>query len=97
MIPKRRNEYPSVESTARVASHTFLRLLLAAASIIFLPVAVEPVNATISTSMCAASAAPPTAPREGTVFTTPGGNLMFVSNPYHVDFQYTPCFLDELG
>lgn len=54
---------------------TFFKLLLAAASIIFRPVTVDPVNATLSTSLCAESAAPPTGPREGIVFTTPGGNL----------------------
>lgn len=32
-------------------------------------------DATLSTSGCAAKAAPPTGPREGTVLTTPGGNL----------------------
>ena len=96
-IPNRRNEHSSAEFTVRVASRTFFKLLLAAASIIFLPVTVDPVNATLSTSMWAASAAPPTAPREGTVFTTPGGNLIPVSNRYRVGLRYTPCFFDELG
>lgn len=39
------------------------------------PVMVEPVNATLSTSGCAARAAPPTGPKDGTVLTTPGGKL----------------------
>ena len=43
---------------------------------IFLPVIVEPVNAALSTSGCAAKAAPPTGPSDGTVFGTPGGNLI---------------------
>ena len=86
MIPKRRGEYPSFEFAVRAASRTLFKLLLAAASMIFLPVAVDPVNATLSTSMWAANAAPPTTPREGTVFTTPGGNLISVSNRYRVDF-----------
>lgn len=55
--------------------HTFLRLLLAAASMILRPVAVLPVKAILSTSLWADSAAPPTEPRDGTVLTTPGGNL----------------------
>lgn len=59
----------------QVRGHTFFRLLLAAASMILRPVTVLPVNATLSTSLCPASAAPPTEPSEGTVFTTPGGNL----------------------
>lgn len=59
-----------------VGVFAFLRLLLAAASWILRPVMVEPVNATLSTSRWEAKAAPPTGPREGTVFTTPGGNLV---------------------
>src|SRR5258707_607714 len=54
----------------------FFRLLFAAASIILRPVKVEPVKATLSTSIWPASAAPPIGPKEGTVFTTPGGNLI---------------------
>lgn len=57
------------------SGHTFLRLDFAAASIIFLPVKVDPVNAILSTSGWAESAAPPIEPREGTVLITPGGNL----------------------
>src|SRR5580693_1220688 len=37
------------------------------------PVKCEPVNATLSTSGCAASAAPAVSPYPGTTFTTPGG------------------------
>ena len=54
---------------------TFLRLLAAAAARILRPVAVEPVKATLSTSLWAANAAPPTGPREGMVLITPGGKL----------------------
>lgn len=86
VIPKCRNEYPSVEFAVRAASRTFFRLLLAAASITFLPVTVDPVNATLSTSMWAANAAPPTAPREGTVLITPGGNLISVRNLHRFCF-----------
>lgn len=39
------------------------------------PVSVEPVKATLSTSLWAASAAPPMLPYDGTVFMTPGGKL----------------------
>lgn len=62
---------------------TFFRLLLAAASIILRPVMVEPVNATLSTSRCEARAAPPTGPKEGTVLTTPAGNLTRKLTPSH--------------
>jgi hypothetical protein len=34
------------------------------------------VNATLFTSICMDKAAPPTDPREGIVFTTPGGKLV---------------------
>jgi hypothetical protein len=54
---------------------TFFKLLLAAASMTLRPVTVDPVNATLSTSMWADKAAPPIDPREGIVFTTPGGKL----------------------
>lgn len=54
---------------------TFLRLLVAAAPRILRPVTVEPVKATLSTPLWAASAAPPTGPSEGMVFITPGGKL----------------------
>ena len=37
------------------------------------PVRCEPVNATLSTSGCAASAAPAVSPKPGTTLTTPGG------------------------
>ena len=40
---------------------------------IFCPVRCEPVNATLSTSGCEASAAPAVSPSPGTTFTTPGG------------------------
>jgi hypothetical protein len=75
MTPARENERPLVDFAPHVGSHTFFRLLFAAASMIFRPVTVDPVNATLSTSIWADNAAPPTAPSEGTVFTTPGGNL----------------------
>lgn len=61
--------------TSDLMPPTFFRLLLAAASIILRPVIVEPVNATLSTSRWEDNAAPPTEPSEGTVLTTPGGNL----------------------
>lgn len=65
---------------------------------IFRPVAVDPVNATLSTSMWDDKAAPPTGPKDGMVFTTPGGNLE--SFPVVVitlfTFRHSPCFLDEL-
>lgn len=54
---------------------TFLRLLFAAASMILRPVAVLPVNATLSTSGWEVRAAPPIDPKDATVLTTPGGNL----------------------
>jgi hypothetical protein len=54
---------------------TFLRLLSAAAARILRPVTVEPVKAILSTPLWAASAAPPTGPREGIVLITPGGKL----------------------
>jgi hypothetical protein len=57
-------------------------LEFAAAAMILRPVTVEPVNATLSTSICAASAAPPTGPSDGTVFTTPGGNLLSRQHPH---------------
>src|ERR1700685_4246459 len=37
------------------------------------PVTCDPVNATLSTSGCDASAAPAVSPKPGTTFTTPGG------------------------
>ena len=66
---------PIIHSKRQSQRRTFLRLLFDAASMILRPVTVLPVNATLSTSMCDASAAPPMDPSEGTVFTTPGGNL----------------------
>ena len=76
MTPERGDKCIFVEFVPRAGSRTFFKLLFAAASMIFRPVIVDPVNATLSTSMWDDSAAPPIAPREGTVFTTPGGNLM---------------------
>jgi len=55
---------------------TFFKLLFAAASMTLRPVTVDPVNATLSTPIWADNAAPPTDPREGIVFTTPGGKLV---------------------
>jgi hypothetical protein len=43
-------------------SFTFFKLLFAAASMILRPVIVDPVNAILSTSGCAANAAPPIGP-----------------------------------
>jgi len=63
------------EKVERPVQFTFFKLLFAAASMILRPVIVDPVNATLSTSGCAARAAPPTGPWEGTVLMTPGGNL----------------------
>ncbi len=54
------------------SSDTFLRLP-AAAWTISLPTSVEPVNATLSTSGCAASAAPAVSPKPVTMLTTPAG------------------------
>ncbi len=54
------------------SSDTFFRLPFAA-STIFLPTSVEPVNATLSTSSCPDRAAP-ASPKPGTMLTTPGGN-----------------------
>jgi len=75
-------EIPVNVSAPRTIDHdenslnTFLRLDFAAASIILLPVIVDPVKATLSTSMWDARAAPPTGPRDGTVLTTPAGKLV---------------------
>ena len=55
------------------SSETFLRFDCAASCITALPVAVEPVNAMQSTSMCAASAVPAGWPKPGTTLNTPGG------------------------
>lgn len=74
-----RTKKTSLEDHRSREPFTFFKLLFAAASMILRPVTVEPVNATLSTSICDASAAPPTAPSEGTVFTTPGGKLPFRS------------------
>ena len=67
---------PIIHSKRQSQRRTFLRLLFDAASMILRPVTVLPVNATLSTSMCDESAAPPTEPSDGTVFTTPGGKLL---------------------
>ena len=55
------------------SSDTFFKLP-AAACTISLPTSVEPVNATLSTSGCAASAAPAVSPKPVMMLTTPGGN-----------------------
>jgi hypothetical protein len=55
------------------SNDTFLRFP-AAAWTISLPTSVEPVNATLSTSGCAASAAPAVSPNPVRMLTTPGGN-----------------------
>ena len=98
MIPERGNEYPFAEFAPQTGLRTFFKLLFAAASMIFRPVIVDPVNATLSTSMWDDNAAPPTPPREGTVFTTPGGNLIYllIIVTKSLTFRYVPCFLDEL-
>jgi hypothetical protein len=76
---------------------TFFRLELAAAAIIFLPVTVEPVKAILSTSQCAARAAPPTAPRDVTVFRTPAGNLeQPLSDAVSEDGKNSPCLCSQL-
>ena len=54
------------------SSVTFFRLP-AAACTISLPTSVEPVKAILSTSVCAASAAPAVSPKPGTMLTTPAG------------------------
>ena len=53
------------------SSDTFFRF--PAACTISLPTSVDPVNATLSTSGCAASAAPAVSPKPVMTFTTPGG------------------------
>ena len=45
---------------------------------ISLPTSVEPVKAILSTSGCAARAAPAVSPNPGTIFTTPSGNAGFL-------------------
>ena len=54
------------------SSDTFLRLP-AAAWMISRPTSPDPVNAILSTSPCAASAAPAVSPKPGTILTTPSG------------------------
>ena len=54
------------------SSETFLRFPAAACTISF-PTSVEPVKAILSTSLCAASAAPAVSPKPVTTFTTPSG------------------------
>ena len=61
------------EGAGRERGRTFLRFDLAAASMILLPVATEPVNATLSILACSAMAAPAVAPSPGTTLTTPAG------------------------
>src|SRR5215470_4059608 len=56
------------------SSSVTLLMLSAAALATARPVAVEPVNATLSTPGCAASAAPVPRDRPVTTLTTPGGN-----------------------
>jgi hypothetical protein len=55
------------------SSPTFLRFDCAASCMTVLPVAVDPVNAMQSTSMCAASALPAVWPKPGTTLNTPSG------------------------
>src|SRR5215469_10577064 len=55
------------------SSDTRLRFDCPAYCMICLPVAVEPVKAMQSTSMCSASALPAVPPSPGTTFSTPGG------------------------
>src|SRR5262249_3812784 len=54
------------------SSETFFKFPAAAATI-SLPTSVEPVNAILSTPLCAASAAPAVSPSPVTTFTTPSG------------------------
>lgn len=61
----KRNQVKSKRCRDCFEELTFLRLLLAAASMILRPVIVLPVNATLSTSRWAAIAAPPTLPSDG--------------------------------
>src|SRR5204863_57664 len=56
------------------SSVTRLRFERPAACITNLPTSVEPVKATLSMSMCSATAAPAVSPYPGTMFRTPGGN-----------------------
>ena len=55
------------------SSVTRLRFVRAAACMISLPTSVLPVNATLSTSMCSAIAAPAVSPKPGTMLMTPSG------------------------
>ena len=52
---------------------SFFRLLAPAACTISLPTSVDPVNATLSTSICMARAAPAVSPKPDTTLTTPSG------------------------
>lgn len=61
------------------SSETFFRLLSADAFMTLRPVTVLPVKATLSMPLWEDRAAPPTEPSEGTVFTTPGGNLSAIA------------------
>ena len=56
------------------SSQTRFMLDLPAYSSMRLPVRVEPVKATQSTSMCSASASPAVSPKPGTTFSTPSGS-----------------------
>lgn len=77
---------------------TFFRLLSAAAAMIFRPVTVLPVNAILSTPLCADRAAPPTDPSEVTVFKTPGGKLHLPSATPGTKYgACSPSLDDELG
>jgi hypothetical protein len=61
------------------SSDTFFRLPVAACTI-NLPTSVDPVNATLSTSGCAASAAPAVSPKPVRILTTPSGTPASVIN-----------------
>ena len=60
---------------------SFFRLLAPEAATISLPTSVEPVNATLSTSLWAARAAPAVSPKPGTTFTTPAGTPASAISP----------------
>src|ERR1700760_1412932 len=59
---------------------TFLRLDDAAALRMVRPTTVEPVKATLSTSMCEESAAPATLPKPEMMLMTPGGKPASLTN-----------------
>ena len=60
---------------------SFFRLVAPEAATISLPTSVEPVKATLSTSLCAASAAPAVSPNPVTTLTTPSGTPASAISP----------------